>query len=448
MRHLYTCLFRLALPLMLLHLWRRGRADSAYRKRWRERFGLPPSQLGARQRYWERFEVSPDYSDPAPLIWIHSASVGETLATIPLITALAARHPQWRWLVTTTTPTGSQRVHDALEPILNERLLHYYIPFDLPECLSPFINSLRPNILIIMETELWPNLLAACHTRNIATILVNGRLSAKSARGYARFSSLTRNMLGHLSQLLTQYPADAERFINLGMPAERIKAVGNIKFDLHIDAEMIKEARALSHQWRGKTHRQVWLAASTHEGEDEQVLDAYEILRRDFPDLLLVLVPRHPVRTDDVARICHDRGLKTVRRGDNTAPNRDDQVLLGDTMGELLYFYGACDVAFVGGSLVPAGGHNMIEPAVWGVPTVCGPHLHNFSTVSSLIQESGGLAVAETAQKTADNVAAWLSNEDARIAAGTSAQNVVSQNNGALTRTINEIDTLILRSAS
>jgi 3-deoxy-D-manno-octulosonic-acid transferase len=432
MHDLYTWLFRLALPLMLFYLWWRGRADTAYRKRWRERFGSVISHQDTEK-----------CSDGAVRIWIHSASVGETLATIPLIKTLAARHPQWQWLVTTTTPTGSQRVHEALGPILNERLLHYYIPFDLPEFLSPFINDLRPSILIIMETELWPNLLAVCNKRKISTILVNGRLSAKSARGYARFSGLSRKMLGHITQVLTQYPADAERFVDLGMPIERIKAVGSIKFDLHVNSDMLSNAEVLSNQWRGKNHRQVLLAASTHNGEDELLLDAYEILRKNFPDLLLVLVPRHPVRADSVARLCKDRGLNTVRRSEGTAPKIDDQILLGDTLGELLCFYGACDVAFVGGSLVPVGGHNMIEPAAWGIPVVCGPHLHNFSTVSSLIQESGGLAVAETPQQLADKIADWLSNKEERIAAGNNAQQVALRNSGALGRTVTEIEELM-----
>ncbi|MCK7596386.1 lipid IV(A) 3-deoxy-D-manno-octulosonic acid transferase [Microbulbifer sp. CAU 1566] len=443
MRHIYTWFFRLSLPLMLLHLWWRGRADPAYRKRWSERFGLVPSRPGARRRWRERFGVVPDRASRAPLIWIHSVSVGETLAAIPLIEALAARHTQWQWLVTTTTPTGSQRVHDALEPLLNGRLLHYYMPFDLPECLSPFVDALRPNILVSMETELWPNLLAVCSNRNMPSILVNGRLSAKSARGYGHFAGLSRSMLNHLTLILAQYPADAERFIALGMPAERVTAVGNIKFDLHIGSGLISEAQALSHQWRGNSRRPVWLAASTHAGEDELVLAAYEILRRDFPDLLLVLVPRHPVRFDGVARLCREQNLSVVRRSDGVAPGENDQVLLGDTMGELLRFYGACDVAFVGGSMVPVGGHNMIEPAAWGVPIVCGPHLHNFSTVSALMRESGGLVVAEDPAQMAAEVGVWLGDPERRMAAGNSAREVAAQNSGALARTVDEIEVLM-----
>lgn len=443
MRHLYTWFFRLSLPLMLLHLWWRGRADPAYRKRWSERFGLVPRRPETRRRWRERFGVVPDRASRAPLIWIHSVSVGETLAAVPLIESLAARHPRWQWLVTTTTPTGSQRAHDALEPILNGRLLHYYLPFDLPECLVPFLDALRPNILVSMETELWPNLLAVCHKRKMPTILVNGRLSEKSARGYGRFSRLSRDMLGHLSKVVAQYPADAERFIELGLPAEKVSAVGNIKFDLHIGSGQMSDAQALSHQWRGVERRPVWVAASTHGGEDEVVLEAFHILRAEFPDLLLVLVPRHPIRFDGVARLCREQGLRVSRRSDGTPPGPADQVLLGDTMGELLRFYGACDVAFVGGSMVPVGGHNMIEPAAWGVPVVCGPYLHNFSTVSSLMEDAGGLVVCEDAGQVARQVGDWLRDEPARQRAGDSAREVAAQNSGALARTVSEVEALM-----
>ncbi|WP_066961214.1 lipid IV(A) 3-deoxy-D-manno-octulosonic acid transferase [Microbulbifer sp. Q7] len=443
MRHFYTWFFRLTLPLMLLHLWWRGRADPAYRKRWSERFGLVPNRPGARRRWRERFGVVPDRASRAPLIWIHSVSVGETLAAVPLIEVLAARHPGWQWLVTTTTPTGSQRVHDALEPILNGRLLHYYLPFDLPECLSPFLGALRPSILVSMETELWPNLLAICERRNTPVILVNGRLSAKSARGYGRFSRLSREMLSHLSRVVAQYPADAERFIQLGVPADKVVAVGNIKFDLHIGSGQISEAQALAHQWRGAERRPVWLAASTHGGEDEIVLQAYAALQEEFPSLLLVLVPRHPVRFDSVARLCRDQGLRVVRRSDGIPPGARDQVLLGDTMGELLRFYGACDVAFVGGSLVPVGGHNMIEPAAWGVPVVSGPHLHNFSTVAHLMEEAGGLVVCDDAPQLAAQVGDWLRDAHKREVAGARGREVAAQNSGALARTVDEVEMLM-----
>lgn len=309
----------------------------------------------------------------------------------------------------------------------------------------PFLDALRPSILVSMETELWPNLLSICDKRGIPVVLVNGRLSAKSAKGYGRIPSLARDMMKNLSKVVAQYPADAERFVALGMPREQVVTVGNIKFDLHIGSGLESEAQVLSHQWRGATKRPVWLAASTHSGEDEQVLEAHQQLLREFPDLVLVLVPRHPVRFDSVARQCRERGLSVVRRSDVRPPAAGDQVLLGDTMGELLRFYGACDVAFVGGSLVPVGGHNMIEPAAWGVPVVCGPHLHNFSTVASLMQEAGGLAVVNDAAQLAEQVAQWLRDRALREDAGARGRAVAGQNSGALACTVEEVEALMPR---
>ncbi|MCW8126800.1 lipid IV(A) 3-deoxy-D-manno-octulosonic acid transferase [Microbulbifer halophilus] len=448
MLHLYTWLCRLTMPLILFHLWWRGRSDPAYRKRWNERFGRVPTRGPGRRRWRERFGLVPERESHAPLIWVHSVSVGETLAAVPLIEQLVARHGNWQWLVTTTTPTGSQRVHDALEPLLNGRLLHYYLPFDLPECLSPFLDAVRPSILVCMETELWPNLLSSCAERDIPTVLANARLSEKSARGYARFPSFSQSMLGNLTRVVAQYSADAERFKALGMPDERVMVSGNIKFDLQIDTGLVSEAQALSFQWRGGSGRPVWLAASTHSGEEEIVLDTFEALLRDFPDLLLVLVPRHPQRFDAVARLCRERNLKVCRRSDGRAPTAGQQVLLGDTMGELLRFYGACDIAFVGGSLVSVGGHNVIEAAAWGVPVICGPHLHNFAVVSQLLLDVGAIQIAENGGQLAEQMAVWLRDDHARRAAGERGRQVAEQNSGALERLVGDVEKLMWERSS
>ncbi|SDJ99899.1 lipid IV(A) 3-deoxy-D-manno-octulosonic acid transferase [Microbulbifer yueqingensis] len=429
MQFLYTWLLRLALPFILLRQWWRGRIQPEYRLRWRERLGRVPVRASR-----------------APLVWVHSVSVGETLAAVPVIEQLAARHPDWQWLVTTTTPTGSERVESGLRPMLDGRLLHYYLPYDLPEYLRRFLSALHPRLLVIMETELWPNLLAACERRDIPVLLANARLSDKSAKGYARVPGLTRKMLRRLSRVVAQYPEDARRFVSLGLPEERVVAVGNIKFDLEIGMGMASEAQALAHQWRGplpgKGARPVWLAASTHDGEEALVLDAFADLLETIPDLLLVLVPRHPQRFEVVAELVHERGFTLKRRSEGGAPAPSAQVLLGDSMGELLRFYGACDVAFVGGSLVPVGGHNMIEPAAWGVPVVCGPHLHNFSRVASLLQDARALRVAENPAQMAAQVRAWLEDSEERHAAGARGRQVASENTGALQRLVNEIDAL------
>ncbi|WP_444928744.1 lipid IV(A) 3-deoxy-D-manno-octulosonic acid transferase [Microbulbifer sp. SSSA002] len=428
MQTLYSWLFRLFLPVILLRLWWRGRSQPAYRQRLRERLGQVPKRHSR-----------------APLIWVHSVSVGETLAAVPVISKLAARHTDWQWLVTTTTPTGSERVQEALEPVLGGRLLHYYLPYDLPECLAPFLNALSPSALVIVETELWPNLLKLCASRNIPTLLANARLSEKSARGYGRFPALSRGMLSNLERVVAQYPADMQRFIDLGLPAERVVANGNIKFDLSIDLGLASEAQVLAHQWRGKSSRPIWLAASTHVGEDEIVLEAFSILKREFSDLLLVLVPRHPQRFDGVARLCRERGFSLVRRSKGSAIQATDEILLGDTMGELLRFYGACDIAFVGGSLVSVGGHNMIEPAAWGVPVISGPHLHNFATVSHLLQEAGAMAVVDGSESMASQVQVWLEDVGQRKAAGKRGQQVAAENSGALQRLMGEVESLVLQ---
>ncbi|WP_299944264.1 lipid IV(A) 3-deoxy-D-manno-octulosonic acid transferase [uncultured Microbulbifer sp.] len=422
---LYSWFFRIALPFVFFRLWWRGRRQPAYRQRLRERLGQVPRRLSH-----------------APLIWVHAVSVGETLAAMPVIDRLAARHPEWQWLVTTSTPTGSERVREALRPVLGGRLLHYYLPYDLPEYLSRFLKALRPSLLVIVETELWPNLLHLCRKQKIPTLLANARLSEKSARGYGRLPGFARAMLCDIERVVAQYPADAERFLSLGLPAERIVAGGNIKFDLDIDLGLMSEAQVLSHQWRGFSNRKVWLAASTHDGEDGIILDAFSILKRAFADLLLVLVPRHPQRFSSVAQLCRARGLRVVRRSEGSAPVARDQVLLGDTMGELLRFYGACDVAFVGGSLVPVGGHNMIEPAAWGVPVVCGPFLHNFTTVAQLLVDAGGMAIAGDAESLARQLRAWLESDTRRKGAGQRARGVAEANKGALQRLLDEIEGL------
>ncbi|MFA0812997.1 lipid IV(A) 3-deoxy-D-manno-octulosonic acid transferase [Microbulbifer epialgicus] len=423
MQTFYSWLFRIILPFVFLRLWWRGRSQPAYRQRLRERLGRVPKRLSR-----------------TPLIWVHSVSVGETLAAVPVISELAVRHPEWQWLVTTSTPTGSERVSEALHPILGGRLLHYYLPYDLPECLTPFLKALRPSMLVIIETELWPNLLRICQKQGIPSLLANARLSEKSARGYGRFPAFTRSMLGNLNKVVAQYRIDAERFVSLGMPQERVVTSGNIKFDLEIDLGLVSEAQALTHQWRGPSNRKVWLAASTHTGEDEIILDAFSILLKEFEDLLLVLVPRHPQRFDDVARLCRERGFRVVRRSEDAAPASRDQVLLGDTMGELLRFYGACDMAFVGGSLVPVGGHNLIEPAAWGVPAVSGPYLHNFATVAQLLREAGGLTVVEDAEALALQLKGWLLSDEKRKLVGHRAKVVAGQNSGALQCLLGEIE--------
>ncbi|OUS10545.1 3-deoxy-D-manno-octulosonic acid transferase [Gammaproteobacteria bacterium 54_18_T64] len=418
-RLLYTVLIYLCLPLILLRLFLRGSRAPAYRRRWGERFGFVDRLDASRQ-----------------VIWLHSVSVGETIAAAPLVRRLQAQYPEATLLVTTMTPTGSAQVGK----IFGASVEHCYAPYDMPDAIARFLSRTHPALLVIMETELWPNLIHACHHRSIPVVLANARLSAKSAAGYAKVAQLARPMLAQLAVVAAQTEADGERFLRLGVASESLEVTGNIKFDLQLDESLREQAAALKAQWRGASGRPVWLVASTHRGEDEIVLDAFSQVLAHCADLLLVLVPRHPERFDEVAGLCSEAGYNLSRRsevpGAGMAAITDGvQIVLGDTMGELLTFCGASDISFVGGSLVAVGGHNLIEPAAWGVPVLSGPHLFNFTEVARLLSEAGGLALCATASELAEQVVKLLV-DDAQCYRQMSdaALAVTEANRGALDR--------------
>ncbi|WP_426247809.1 lipid IV(A) 3-deoxy-D-manno-octulosonic acid transferase [Pseudomonas sp. TWR3-1-1] len=375
-RTLYTLLFHLGLPLVAIRLWLRARKAPAYARRIGERFALnlPPMQPGG--------------------IWVHAVSVGESIAAAPMIRALLTRYPQLPITVTCMTPTGSERIQAlfADEP----RIQHCYLPYDLPWAAARFLDRIKPKLGVIMETELWPNLIHQCAKRGIPVALANARLSARSAKGYARFARLTRPMLEAMSLIAVQTQTEAERFRQLGARPECVEVTGSIKFDLSIDPQLWVKARELREQWQAQ-ERPVWIAASTHEGEDEIVLAAHRQLLAHYPNALLMLVPRHPERFNSVFELCQREGFVTVRRSQHTPVSAQTQVLLGDTMGELLFLYALADSAFVGGSLVPNGGHNVLEPAALGKPVLSGPHLFNFLEIAALLREAGALEEVDDA---------------------------------------------------
>lgn len=420
-RLLYTSLLYLLTPMILLRLWRRGRTAPAYRRRVRERFGWIPPLPADR-----------------PVLWVHAVSVGETLAAVPLVKALQQRHSKYRILVTTMTPTGSDRVRAAL----GDSVAHFYAPYDLPGAVRRFLRRAQPRLLIVMETELWPNIVAACADRDIPVLLANARLSEKSARGYARLRGLTRTMLTRLATVAAQAQADGQRFRQLGLPDERLLITGNIKFDLDISDELEQRANRLRKEWQGGRSRPVWLAASTHAGEDEIILAAHRDLLERFPNLLLVLVPRHPERFESVFELCRREKVSVARRSQQSLPD-GCQVLLGDTMGELLVFYGACDIAFVGGSLVASGGHSLIEPAAWRKPVLAGTHLFNFAEVSNQLQAADALLLCQDAGEIASAVGRLLENPVAMRQRGERAWQVAESNRGALQRLLGVVDSLI-----
>jgi len=409
-RLLYTFLFYLAVPLVLARMLWRGRREPAYRQRWRERFGL--------------------YGDSKPTqdaIWFHAVSVGEAEAAFPLIRAISRRFPNHPVLVTTTTPTGSARVR----AVLGDAVAHVYLPYDLPDGVARFLAHFRPTLAVIMETEIWPNLYHACGLRGIPLAIVNARLSARSAKGYARMGHFTRDTLTNVNLVAAQTQADAERFLELGASAEAVVVAGNIKYDLELPDGYFQQAAGLRQALFGT--RPVWVAASTREGEEALVLQAFAKLRAHCPGLLLVLVPRHPPRFDKVASLCLTEGLALSRRSLGEGAG-NAEVFLVDTLGELRLFYAACDVAFVGGSLVPVGGHNVLEPALAGVPVLFGPHMFNFAEAGRRLLEAGGALQVADAEELARRVGELLQDTARAKRMGGKGRAFVEAGRGALGR--------------
>ena len=416
-RFLYSLIFTLCLPLILARLLYRAWRAPAYARRWRERFAL-----GGDLR--------------AGGIWVHAVSVGESIAAAPMVRDLRQRHPQLPITITCMTPTGSEQIRK----LFGDDVGHAYLPYDLPWLQRRLIRRLRPRIAIIMETELWPNLVAECKRAGVPVVLANARLSARSARGYQRVAKLARPMFAALDWVAVQTATEAERFIALGVPQAAMTVTGSIKFDLRPGAELLATAERWRAQWG---ERPVWIAASTHGGEDEIVLAAHRQVLQHHPTALLILVPRHPERFDAVAKQIEAGGLSLVRRSAGNMPTSGEQVLLGDTMGELMQFYACADVAFVGGSLIAGGGHNYLEPAALGLPVLSGPHRFNFAEISDLLEQTGALVEVADAEAMAERVTGWLSDQSSARHAGAAGQAVVEANQGALERLLRGIARLL-----
>jgi 3-deoxy-D-manno-octulosonic-acid transferase len=407
MRLFYTLLWYLLMPFLFIRLWWLGVRAPAYRGRWQERLAL-----GYRQRL-DR------------CVWVHAVSVGETLAAAPMIEALLQRYPDMPLLVTTTTPTGSERVR----ALFGDRVHHVYWPWDTPGVIARFWRQFNPRLVILLETELWPNLIAAARARSVPVLLANGRLSARSHRGYARLRGLMRPMLQSLEALAVQTPVEAERFMDLGAVAERVTVTGNVKFDISLDDALRERARQLRDELGD---RPVWIAASTHPGEDEVVLAAHQRLRQRCPDALLILVPRHQERFDQVAALVQQGGHQLVRRSRGEVVQADTTVYLADSMGELLMLFGAADIAFVGGSLVQVGGHNLLEPALWSKPIISGPVLHNFTLIADLLGAAGAHRLVENEEQLAALLQHLFADPEQCRQMGARAAGVVEQHRGAL----------------
>jgi 3-deoxy-D-manno-octulosonic-acid transferase len=373
-------------------------------------------------------------------IWVHAVSVGESIAAAPMIRALLVRYPQLPITVTCMTPTGSERIKAmfASEP----RIQHCYLPYDLPWAAGRFLDRVRPVLGIIMETELWPNHINQCARRGIPVVLANARLSERSARGYGKFAGLTRPMLAQMSLIAVQTEAEAQRFRDLGARPECVAVTGSIKFDLSINPQLLQDAAQLREQWQAK-QRPIWIAASTHGGEDESVLSAHRQLLASHPDTLLILVPRHPERFNSVHDLCVQQGFATVRRSAKQPVSPEISVLLGDTMGELLFLYALADIAFVGGSLVPNGGHNLLEPAALAKPVLSGPHLFNFLEIAALLRNAHALTEITDAASLSAAVQRLLDQPQLARSMADAGLQVMKANQGALQRLLDGIERLV-----
>jgi 3-deoxy-D-manno-octulosonic-acid transferase len=388
-----------------------------------------------RSGFGQRFGIG--YPALQKSIWIHAVSVGEVQAAVPLINELARRFANHRLLITTVTPTGAARV----KALFGDTVAHSYIPFELPLAVDRFFERTRPQLALIMETEIWPNLYRGCGVREIPLILVSARISPRSLRGYGRVLPLFRETLSHGIIIAAQSKADADRFRSLGASPVRTWVIGNIKFDVELPDSLISDGQQLRSQLFGK--RPAWIAASTHEDEEQQVLDAHAALLREHPDLLLVLVPRHPERFRDVRKIIEQNDFAYTSRTGGEACDASTAVYLVDTMGELPVFYAASDIAFVGGSLVPIGGHNLLEPAALGLPVISGPHVFNAEEIAEMFVDLGACRLIANSAELAGAVSGLLADPDAAKAAGDQGRKIVLENRGSLGRLLSLLEPLI-----
>lgn len=414
----YSIFSMLVLPIALIRLRIRGAKLPAYRKRWRERFGI--------------------FKQPAltkPVVWMHTVSVGEFITAKPIINHILDRG-DLDVVVTTTTPTASEQVIKTYQ----NKVFHVYSPYDLQVFISLFLKKIHPRLTVILETELWPNTVDQCYKRNIPVLIVNGRLSAKSAAGYRKVSWLFLPMIRQISHVAVQNSSDAFRFQELGLTEEKTTITGSIKFDVKITGDMTVRARQLKNKFSMDGKRKILLAASTHKGEDKIILDAFVKIRERHANTLLLLAPRHPDRFNDVFELCRSRNFKLARRSDDASPTCDDDILLCDTMGELFFMYGSADIAVVGGSFVENGGHNYIEAAAWGIPVLSGPSTFNFAQISKLLIDAEGMLIAKNSTDLAQKISHLLENEEERLRRGEAALAVTLKNRGATAKTTALID--------
>ncbi len=419
MRFTYVLLSYLLSPLYALYWVFRGLINYAYWDRLGQRlgFGYPLLSEGS--------------------IWIHAVSVGEVQATVPLARVLQDRFPDRQLLISTVTPTGAARV----SRLYGDEVTHCYIPFELPFAVRNFFNSIKPDLALVMETEIWPNLYDACGSREIPLVLVSARISPQSVNRYRRFLPLFRETLSHGIVIAAQSETDAERFRSLGAAPERTWVTGNIKFDFEMPEDLELRGEEFRKQYFAK--RPVWVAASTHDKEEEQVLSAHRQLLEEIPEALLILVPRHPERFGTVKSLLRKKEIEFVSRTDESPCPNDIAVFLGDTMGELPMFYAASDIAFVGGTLAPIGGHNLLEPAALGLPIVTGPHLFNTQDIANMFSELGAFVQVQDAAELAAALKKLFCDSDEAERMASKGRTILAENRGALQRLLDLMEPLI-----
>jgi 3-deoxy-D-manno-octulosonic-acid transferase len=388
-----------------------------------------------RDRLGQRFGIG--YPQLDKCIWIHAVSVGEVQAAVPLIRAIGKRFPNHNMLISTVTPTGAARVAANF----GNSVSHCYIPLEMPLAVDRFFESVNPELALIMETEIWPNLYRGCGLREIPLILVSARISPKSVDSYRKFLPLFRETLSHGIIIAAQSELDADRFRSLGASPVRTWVTGNIKFDIELPEDLVERGKEFRRDNFGD--RPVWIAASTHDQEEQAVLAAHRELLQKYPDLLLVLVPRHPERFATVGELIDKQGFSRVARTEDRPCDGDTNVFLGDTMGEVPLFYAASDIAFVGGSLVPIGGHNLLEPAALGLPLVSGPHVYNAQDISDMFIELGACHIVEGTMQLVAAVDELLTDPAAAAEQGGRGLEIVQRNRGALARLLTLLEPLI-----
>lgn len=411
-RFLYTFILLLLSPIFLCGLYKKKAGKPTYGSRWKELLGITPPIRGC---------------DP---LWIHAVSVGEIIAVTPLIKRIKTKYPDLPIVVTTTTTTGAAQIEKS-----GALVEHRYMPLDFNFAVNSFLKSVQPSQLLIMETELWPNTLHCVSRRKIPITVLNARLSQKSANNYRKILPLFNVAASAVTRFLCQNTSDSQRFIDLGVPPEKVYVTGSIKFDIPINNRCIEDAKKLRKKLGPQ--RKIWIAASTHQGEDEQILDAHKKVLERFPDALLILVPRHPERFGSVHELCQQAGFSTVLRSCNTTLTGSTQVYLGDTMGEMMLLLGAADLCFMGGSLAgnKVGGHNIIEPMALGKYTLTGPSYFNFQAIIDEFLTENVISLVDNENELSDKLIKLFSQPEL-VPTSSTIKQAVEKQVGAINRTI------------